>query len=42
MKLDFSHADAANAAILNRVLWQDRKGDVPMPAPKHNVIHEAD
>jgi DNA-binding beta-propeller fold protein YncE len=40
MKLDFSHADAANAAVLNRVLWQDRKGDVPMPAPKHSVIHE--
>ena len=32
-KMDFSHADAADAAQLNSILWRDRKGDVPMPAP---------
>jgi hypothetical protein len=37
-KMDFSHADAANSAQLNQILWQDRKGDVPMPAPVHSVI----
>lgn len=42
VKLDFSHADAANPAILNQILWQDRKGNTPMPAPQHNVIHDAD
>ncbi|MGB7846058.1 MAG: hypothetical protein WBL63_10610 [Candidatus Acidiferrum sp.] len=31
--LDFSHADAADTAILNKFLWQDRMGDTPMPAP---------
>jgi hypothetical protein len=36
--MDFSHADAADAATLNRILWQDRKGDVPMPEPRHTVI----
>jgi len=38
LRLDFSHADAADAATLNRILWQERKGDVPMPAPKHTVF----
>ncbi len=37
-KMDFSHADANDAAELNRVLWRDRKGDVPMPAAKHGMI----
>jgi DNA-binding beta-propeller fold protein YncE len=37
-KMDFSRPDAANAATLNRVLWRDRKGDVPMPAPRHGVL----
>jgi DNA-binding beta-propeller fold protein YncE len=26
LKMDFSHADAADPRVLNRVLWQDRKG----------------
>ena len=38
MRMDFSRPDAAGAAQLNRVLWQDQKGDAPMPAPKHNVF----
>jgi Lactonase, 7-bladed beta-propeller len=37
-KMDFSRPDAAGAARLNRVLWQDRKGSAPVPAPKHTVI----
>ena len=36
--MDFSRPDAAGAARLNRVLWQDRKGSAPVPAPKHRVI----
>ena len=38
MKMDFSRPDAADAAQLNRVLWQDQKGTDPIPAPQHNVI----
>ena len=37
-KMDFSRPDAANPAILNRILWRDRKGRVPMPAPRHSVL----
>jgi DNA-binding beta-propeller fold protein YncE len=37
-KMDFSRPDAAGAARLNRVLWQDQKGSAPMPAPKHTVL----
>ena len=36
--MDFSRPDAAGAARLNRVLWEDRKGSAPVPAPKHTVI----
>jgi hypothetical protein len=36
--LDFSHADAVDTALLNKFLWRDRKGDIPMPAPQHNVF----
>jgi hypothetical protein len=39
-ELDFSHADQANTVVLNQILWRDRKGDVPMPKPKHTVIPE--
>jgi DNA-binding beta-propeller fold protein YncE len=37
-KMDFSRPDAAGAAKLNRVLWQDQKGSAPMPAAKHTVF----
>ena len=37
-KLDFSHADAVDTALLNKILWKDRMGDIPMPAPQHNVF----
>ena len=39
-KMDFSHPDAAPADELNAILWRQAKGNVPMPAPKHNVIPE--
>ncbi len=39
-KMDFSHPDAANAALLNAILWQDRKGNAPMPPPRHAVFPE--
>jgi len=34
-KMDFSHADAADAVQLNAILWQNRKGNVPLPRPRH-------
>jgi DNA-binding beta-propeller fold protein YncE len=37
-RMDFSHPDAADAHLLNAILWHDRKGDKPLPASKHTVI----
>ncbi|MGA7459924.1 MAG: beta-propeller fold lactonase family protein [Candidatus Korobacteraceae bacterium] len=37
-KLDFSHADAADANILNAILWRAAKGNVPMPSAQHTVF----
>jgi hypothetical protein len=37
-RMDFSRPDAANAKVLNAILWRDRKGNAPMPASRHNVI----
>jgi hypothetical protein len=37
-KMDFSHADAADADKLNAILWRAAKGKVAMPAPKHTVF----
>ena len=31
-KMDFTHADRADAQKLNVILWQDAKGDTPVPA----------
>jgi DNA-binding beta-propeller fold protein YncE len=36
--LDFSHADAVDTALLNKYLWRDRMGNVPMPPPQHHVF----
>jgi hypothetical protein len=36
--LDFSKADAVDTALLNKFLWQDRMGNIPMPPPQHNVF----
>jgi DNA-binding beta-propeller fold protein YncE len=37
-RMDFSRPDAAPAAQLNRVLWQDQKGSAPMPVTRHTVF----
>ena len=37
-RMDFSRPDAAGATRLNRVLWKDQKGSLPMPAPQHTVF----
>ncbi len=37
-RMDFSRPDAARAASLNRVLWQDQMGSARMPAAKHTVF----
>jgi WD40 repeat protein len=37
-KMDFSRPDAASNVVLNRILWRDRKGNTPMPVPKHPVF----
>jgi DNA-binding beta-propeller fold protein YncE len=39
-KLDFSHADSVDTAVLNRFLWKDRMGNKPMPAPQHKVFRQ--
>jgi DNA-binding beta-propeller fold protein YncE len=36
--MDFSHADQADTAVLNAILWHERMGKKPMPAPKHAVL----
>jgi hypothetical protein len=41
-KLDFTHPDANNADELNAILWRDRKGNMPMPAPQHSMLPESD
>ncbi|MBI3475915.1 MAG: phosphoesterase [Acidobacteria bacterium] len=33
-KMDFSRPDAANNVELNKILWRNEKGNVPMPAPR--------
>jgi DNA-binding beta-propeller fold protein YncE len=37
-KMDFSRPDAANAKLLNAILWRDRKGKTPIPATQHSVV----
>ncbi len=41
-QMNFKRPDAAPAAALNQVLWQDKKGDQPMPAPQHTVFPAAE
>lgn len=38
LQMDFTHPDAANAKVLNGVLWRERKGNIRMPAIKHTVF----
>lgn len=40
-RMDFSRADAADSIKLNAILWRDRKGNTPMPAPRHTVFPDA-
>src|SRR6267142_657277 len=40
--LNFSRADAVDTALLNKFLWQDRMGNVPMPAPRHDISPQSD
>jgi hypothetical protein len=37
-KMNFSVADAADANVLNAILWKAAKGNVTMPAPQHTVF----
>jgi DNA-binding beta-propeller fold protein YncE len=37
-KLDYSRPDAIDAGLLNRLLWEERWGERPMPAPKHSTL----
>ena len=39
-KMNFSRPDANAAGTLNAILWQDRMGNIPVPAPKHTVLAE--
>ena len=38
LKMDFSRADAVDSSLLNRILWRDAKGGLPMPAPRHTIV----
>jgi DNA-binding beta-propeller fold protein YncE len=40
-EMDFSHPDAANPAVLNAILWRDRKGDQPMPPAQYTMFSRA-
>jgi hypothetical protein len=40
-RMDFSHADAVNSAELNSILWRERKGNIPVPQPRHTVFQPA-
>jgi DNA-binding beta-propeller fold protein YncE len=37
-KMDFTRPDAVNPAVLNAILWRDRKGNVAVPKPMHTVL----
>jgi hypothetical protein len=37
-RLDFSHPDAADANVLNSILWRDRMGSKAMPVTVHHAI----
>jgi DNA-binding beta-propeller fold protein YncE len=37
-KMNFTRPDAVNTDVLNAILWRDRKGDAPLPAPKHAIL----
>lgn len=37
LHMDWTHADANPAQALNRILWQERMGRRPMPAPRFTI-----
>lgn len=37
-RMNFTRPDAVDSAMLNKILWRDRRGDAPMPSPKHTVL----
>jgi DNA-binding beta-propeller fold protein YncE len=37
-KMDFSRPDAVNPSMLNAILWRDRKGSTPLPAPRRQML----
>ncbi|MCU1297679.1 MAG: hypothetical protein JWO91_1957 [Acidobacteriaceae bacterium] len=39
-KMDFTRPDANNPAVLNAILWRDRKGNLPVPKTQHFVLPE--
>jgi hypothetical protein len=39
--MNWHRADAVDTKLLNAILWRDRKGDTPMPAPRHAVFPAA-
>jgi hypothetical protein len=41
-KMDFLHADRANTKQLNRILWRDRMGNLPMPPIRRTVFTQRD
>jgi len=40
-KMNFAKPDAINTALLNKILWRDRMGSAPMPAPRHTVLPDS-
>jgi len=32
---------AVNTTVLNKILWRDRKGDLPMPSAMHTVLPQS-
>ena len=39
--MNWHRADAVDTKLLNAILWRDRKGDTPMPSPRHSVFPAA-
>jgi hypothetical protein len=37
LNMDFSRPDAANARVLNSILWRDRMGNLPEPRTRHSL-----
>jgi hypothetical protein len=40
-EMNFSRPGAVNTTVLNKVLWRDRKGDLPMPSAMHTVLPQS-